>query len=102
MLKSAFVVTLGGAPDNQKQWGSCLAVKTDSSLAQLRSSIGNALAQASSSQGLRAIGVVAYVEVISACSRHVPVTLYVANLMQSAYDIVQHTRDRSKRLLCDS
>ncbi|KAL3159526.1 hypothetical protein ABBQ38_009941 [Trebouxia sp. C0009 RCD-2024] len=62
VLKTSFVVTLGGASDNQKHWGSCLAVRTDSSLAKLRSSIGNALAEASSSQGLRAIGVVAYVE----------------------------------------
>ena len=61
----AFVVTLGGASEaNQKAWGQCLAVRADSSLAQIRSSLGNALAQASASQGLKAIGVIAYVEVM--------------------------------------
>lgn len=63
-LKMAFVVTLGGASDARKQWGQCLAIQADSSLAQIRSSLGNALAQASANQGLRAIGVIAYVEVM--------------------------------------
>ena len=62
-MDSAFVVTLGGQPGSKKQWGQCLAVKVDSSLAQIRSSLGNALAQASADQGLRAIAVVAYIEV---------------------------------------
>ena len=63
-LKSAFVVNLGGSSGAEHQWGHCLAVKADSSLAQIRSSVGNALAQASADRGLRAIGVVAYIEVI--------------------------------------
>ena len=63
-LKSAFIVTLGGASEVHKQWGRCLAIRADSTLAQIRSSLGNALAQASASQGLRAIGVIAYLEVM--------------------------------------
>ena len=64
-LKMAFVVTLGGASEaNHKEWGQCLAIQADSSLAQIRSSLGNAVAQASASQGLRAIGVIAYIEVM--------------------------------------
>ena len=65
----AFIVTLGSASEpNHKGWGQCLAIRADSSLAQIRSSLGSALAQASASQGLRAIGVIAYVEVYAPVS----------------------------------
>lgn len=63
-LKTACIVTLGGVSEAGKQWGQCLGVRADGSLAQIRSSLGNALAHASASQGLRAIGVIAYVEVL--------------------------------------
>lgn len=63
-VDSAFVVKLGGQLGSEKQWGQCLAIKADSNLAQIRSSLGNALAQVSADQGLRAIAVVAYIEVL--------------------------------------
>lgn len=62
-LQTAFVVNLGGSAAAAKRWGKCLAVRADGGLAQIRSSLGNALAHASAAKGLRAIAAVAYIEV---------------------------------------
>ena len=58
-LGAAFPVRLGGAGG---RWGRCLAVRVEGRLAQLRSQLGNALAERSRDAGLRAMGLVAYVE----------------------------------------
>ena len=62
------IVQLGGAKGAAKGWGCCCAVDTRHTdhpehLAQLRSSLGNTLAEMSAGQGLQPIGVVAYSEV---------------------------------------
>ena len=61
-LKDSFEVRLGSADGAARGWGRCLAVRADS-LPELRSQLGNALAEKSRAAGLRAIGVVAYHEV---------------------------------------
>jgi len=61
-LQDSFEVTLGGAGGAVHSWGRCLAVRADG-LADLRSQLGNALAEKSRDAGLRAVGVVAYREV---------------------------------------
>ena len=58
-LEGSFEVGADGAAQS---WGRCLAVRADG-LAELRSQIGNALAEKSRDAGLRAVGVVAYREV---------------------------------------
>ncbi len=62
-LESAFTIQLGGSEGAGHQWGKCLGVRADGDLSQIRSTVGNALAQASVDRGLQPIGVVAYVEV---------------------------------------
>lgn len=59
----AFVVNVGGAAGAERGWGRCLAVRVGAQLASLRSQLGNALAEESRRQGLRAMAVVAYIEV---------------------------------------
>lgn len=59
----AFEVRLGGAAHVERDWGRCLAVTVGEELARLRSQLGNALAEESARRGLRAMGLVAYVEV---------------------------------------
>ena len=61
-LEDCFEVSLGGADGAAQGWGHCLAVRADS-LAELRSQLGNALAEKSRDAGLRAVAVVAYREV---------------------------------------
>lgn len=58
----AFEVRLGGAAHVERDWGRCLAVTVGEELARLRSQLGNALAEESARRGLRAMGLVAYVE----------------------------------------
>ena len=62
-MRAAFKVQLGGADGAHQQWGCCLGIMADAELSAIRSAVGNALAQASQQQGLRAIGLVAYHEV---------------------------------------
>ena len=64
-VQSAFPVQLGGSQGLKSPWGRCLGVRADGALSQIRSTVGNELAQASAKQGLRPIGVVAYIEVLS-------------------------------------
>ena len=61
-VEDSFEVSLGGAGGAARSWGRCLAVRADG-LADLRSHLGNALAEKSRDAGLRAVGVVAYREV---------------------------------------
>ncbi|KAA6424617.1 MAG: hypothetical protein FRX49_05826 [Trebouxia sp. A1-2] len=61
-VRSAFPVQLGGSQGIKFRWGRCLGVRADGELSQIRSTVGNELAQASAEQGLRPIGVVAYIE----------------------------------------
>ena len=61
-LEDSFEVILGGADGAARDWGRCLAVRADS-LPELRSQLGNALAEKSRAAGLRAVAVVAYCEV---------------------------------------
>lgn len=61
-VRSAFTVQLGGSQGLKSRWGRCLGVRADRALSQIRSTVGNELAQASAKQGLRPIGVVAYIE----------------------------------------
>lgn len=64
-MRSAFPVQLGGSQGLKSHWGRCLGVRANAELSQIRSTVGNELAQASAKQGLRPIGVVAYIEVDS-------------------------------------
>ncbi len=66
-VRSAVPVQLGGSRGLNFRWGRCLGVRADGALSQIRSTLGNELAQASAKQGLRPIGVVAYIEVHSTC-----------------------------------
>ena len=77
-LQSAFLVQLGGAEGANTKWGKCLGVRADGNLSQIRSSVGNALAEASAEQHLRAIAVVAYVEVPTAGSAVLSMSPWVA------------------------
>ena len=61
-LEGSYEVHIGGMRGGAQGWGRCLAVRVDS-LADLRSQLGNALAEKSRDAGLRAVGVVAYLEV---------------------------------------
>lgn len=61
-LASNFEVELGGWRAGGRCWGRCLAVRADG-LPELRSQLGNALAEKSQAAGLRAVAVVAYIEV---------------------------------------
>ncbi|KAK9811824.1 hypothetical protein WJX72_010879 [[Myrmecia] bisecta] len=60
-LGTCFRVRLGGASGIDKGWGEALAVRADD-VSHLRSQLGNALAEKSAQAGLRAMGVVAYME----------------------------------------
>ena len=62
-LNAAFEVQLGGSAGAAKQWGKCLAVRADGDLSKIRSSLGNALAEASAARSLRAVAAVCYIEV---------------------------------------
>lgn len=62
-VSQAYTVRLGGAAHAGQDWGRCLAVTVGDELARLRSQLGNALAQESARRGLRAMGLVAYLEV---------------------------------------
>lgn len=62
-VAQAFVVQLGGGDGAGRGWGRCLAVRVGPELSSLRSQLGNELAAASAAQGLRAMAVVAYLEV---------------------------------------
>lgn len=62
-VSQAYVVRLGGAANAGRGWGQCLAVTVGDELSRLRSQLGNALAEESARRGLRAMGLVAYVEV---------------------------------------
>jgi hypothetical protein len=59
----AFEVSLGGGTGAARGWGRCLAVRVGEQMAGLRSQLGNALAEESARRGLRAVAVVAYIEV---------------------------------------
>lgn len=61
-VSQAYVVRLGGAANAGRGWGQCLAVTVGDELSRLRSQLGNALAEESARRGLRAMGLVAYVE----------------------------------------
>ncbi|KAL4458550.1 hypothetical protein ABPG75_013415 [Micractinium tetrahymenae] len=61
-VSQAYVVRLGGAASAERGWGRCLAVTVGEELSRLRSQLGNALAEESARRGLRAMGLVAYVE----------------------------------------
>ncbi|CAD7702849.1 unnamed protein product [Ostreobium quekettii] len=61
VLKESFEVAIGGHVGLANGWGSCLAVRADD-VRQLRSELGNRLADISQSRGLRAMGLVAYFE----------------------------------------
>lgn len=62
-VAAAFPVSLGGSAGATRGWGRGLAVVGGEEVAQLRSQIGNALAERAQEQGLRAVAVVAYTEV---------------------------------------
>lgn len=61
-LETTFEVDLGGQKAGSETWGRCLAVRAEG-LSELRSQLGNSLAEKSQSAGLRAVAVVAYIEV---------------------------------------
>ena len=54
---------LGGAEGLTRGWGCCMGCEVTGDLIAYRSRLGNSLAQHSKQQGLRPVGLVAYVEV---------------------------------------